>query len=130
MKFIQHKKFPILLYAQCKLMVIVAVPTAPPEQLSAIVTADSLVLMWSPPPFEQTNGLILYYALTITELDTGKVYTSISASVVTEISDLHPYYTYHCAIAAYTIGLGPYSDANFTVQLKEKGIIAPLYTQT
>ena len=111
------------------IIIIAAVPTAPPEELSAIVTADSLVLMWSPPPFEQTNGLIQFYALTITELDTGRVYTSTSVRVVTEIGDLHPYYTYHCAIAAYTIGIGPYSDTNFTVQLKEKGIIEPYNTK-
>ena len=97
------------------------VPTAPPEQLSAIETADSLTLMWNPPPFEQTNGVIQYYALAVTELDTGQVYTSTSESVVTVVNNLHPYYSYQCVIAAYTVGLGPYSDA-ITVQLNEKGV--------
>ena len=95
-------------------------PTAPPEQLSTIISSRSLTLMWRPPPFEETNGVIQYYALSITELESGQVLTMTSMSAVAVINDLHPYYTYEFTVAAYTVGPGPYSSS-VTIQLHEEG---------
>ncbi len=76
--------------------------------------------MWSPPTFEEVNGIIQHYVLSITELETGEVHTRMTSSLVLVINDLHPYYTYECKVAAATVGLGPYSNA-VTIQLNEEG---------
>ena len=101
-------------------------PTAPPEQLSTIISSRSLTLMWSPPPFEETNGVIQYYSLSITEFESGQVLTMTSLSVVAVINDLHPYYTYECTVAAYTVGLGPYSSS-VTILLNEEGTVNDIF---
>ncbi len=76
--------------------------------------------MWSAPPFEQVNGIIQHYVISITELETGQVTTMTTSTLVIAVNNLHPYYTYECKVAAYTVGLGPYSHA-VTIQLNEEG---------
>ena len=95
-------------------------PTSPPEQLSTFASSTSLTLMWSAPPFEQVNGIIQHYVISITELETGQVTTMTTSTLVIAVNNLHPYYTYECKVAAYTVGLGPYSHA-VTIQLNEEG---------
>ena len=98
-----------------------SVPIAPPQEITADeVMSTYLTLTWNAPPFEETNGVIRYYRIRITEVETGT--TFFVTSNVTEITvpDLHPYYTYECNIAAFTVELGPYSNA-ITIQLLEEG---------
>ena len=102
------------------LITLCAAPIAAPEQPSVLVTSDTLILMWNSPPFEDTNGIIRYYMATITELDTGRMFTLRPNATVTTFSNLHPFYIYECTVAAYTVGLGPYSNI-ITVQLAEEG---------
>ena len=81
-----------------------------------------MTLSWNPPPFEDTNGPIQYYTVRVTEVDTN---TTLPArnSFNTQITytNLHPYYIYRCTVAAYTVGIGPYTQA-ITVQLAQAGI--------
>ncbi len=57
--------------------------------------------------------------MSVVETKTGEEYVVVSANTtITMISGLHPDYTYICSVAAYTIGLGPYSDT-ITVTLEE-----------
>ena len=37
--------------------------------------------------------------------------------------NLHPYYVYQCVVAAYTIGIGPYT-LPVTVQLAQEGLFS------
>ncbi len=100
-------------------------PTAAPEQLSlASKSSTSLTLSWNPPPFEDTNGAIQYYTVRVTEVDTNTTFPERN-SFNTQITfnNLHPYYIYRCTVAAYTIGLGPYTQA-ITVQLNQEGILS------
>ena len=87
--------------------------------MTASVTSHSIRLSVSPPSFESTNGLLRYYSMSVVETKTGEEYVVVSANTtITMISGLHPDYTYICSVAAYTIGLGPYSDT-ITVTLEE-----------
>ena len=99
-----------------------AAPVAAPEQLSlATKTSTSLTLQWNPPPFEDTNGPIQYYVVRLRELDTNT--TLASRNTFTRqitFNQLHPYYVYQATLAAYTVGIGPYT-LPITVQLEQEG---------
>jgi hypothetical protein len=64
--------------------------------------------MWNPPPSNQTNGIILGYRISVTELDTGDMSQYTTSNNETTIGALHPHYSYNFSIAAFTIvGYGP-----------------------
>ena len=57
------------------------------------------------------NGIIEQYAINITEVETGRLLSLFSSTTTVNVTSLHPYYTYNCAIAAVTsIGAGPYTS--------------------
>lgn len=98
-------------------------PSGPPRNLSATsVNATTLLLKWLPPSQEEQNGIIVEYAITLTELSTNTSvdFVSISNSTETVINDLHPYYRYSVRVAAATILSGPLGDA-VTIQMPESG---------
>ena len=73
-------------------------------------------MTWIPPPEEEQNGVIRSYRIYVTEL-----LTEIVQEILTEedarihvVNHLHPYYTYECKIAAFTIGLGPTASTQTT----------------
>ena len=57
----------------------------------------------------------------VTEVDTSTTFTP-RTSIVNQITynNLHPYYIYECIVAAYTVGLGPYTSP-ITIQLDQEG---------
>ena len=87
---------------------------APPQNVQSLVTGSrTAVFTWEPPPFEDQNGIILYYLLHITQDQ-----FNISDMVINTTSDvnsytvtgLEEYNDYTCRVAAATrIGPGPYS---------------------
>ena len=87
------------------------VPTASPENLTVVVLdSRSLRLSWNPLPAEHQNGEVLGYSITITAVETwtSSQYNSTSKSLT--ISELHPYYTYRCRVAAFnSAGVGPFT---------------------
>ena len=104
------------------------VPTAPPVNLTVVVVdSRSLRLSWNPPPEEDQNGAVLGYSITITAVRTGTKLQYNSTSTSLTVSELHPYYTYRCRVAARTtFGMGPFTtgieqttgqDGIFQVQL-------------
>ena len=98
-----------------------SVPIAPPQEVIADDVASMyLTLTWNAPPFEETNGIIRYYMIRVSELETGTSFFVTSNETEVTIPELHPYYTYECNVAAYTIDLGPYSTS-ITIQLLEEG---------
>lgn len=97
------------------------VPIASPDEFTAAtIGSDSLTLVWNPPPFEETNGVIQYYSIQVTELETARLIDLRSNMTRAVLTNLHPYYTYQCIVAASTIALGPYTDP-ITIQLLEEG---------
>jgi len=64
--------------------------------------------------------VIRHYLINVTEQETGRVYQIISEQTEITIGPLHPYYTYHCAIAAVTVAEGP--NITITVRTEEDGL--------
>jgi hypothetical protein len=62
----------------------------------------------APPPADH-NGIIRYYAVNLTETDTGVQFQIESETTAKFILSLHPSYTYDVVVAAVTIAIGPYS---------------------
>ena len=85
------------------------------------LTSDSVSLSWSPPPFEDQNGIIQQYILVFTHNQTGYIFEVSSDDTSINVSGLTPFTTYICAVAAQTIpGTGPYT-AEITFDLPEGG---------
>ena len=98
--------------------------TAPSAAPSALVlqscTSQSITLSWESPPEEDINGILRQFVVRILEHETGNIFTETSDDEQTTLLGLHPYYTYSVAVAAQTVGAGPFSN-NITIQLAEDG---------
>ena len=55
-------------------------------------------------------------------MNTGRNYTIIALNEFLSVGSLHPYYIYNYQVAAYTIGIGPYSEP-FSLQTLESGML-------
>ena len=92
-------------------------PSGPPQSFRVVaISSTSIRLTWAAPLAEDQNGVITSYRITVTEIESGEVLqrtTSASDSLLI-ISSLHPHFTYHCAIAAYTIAIGTETFAEVT----------------
>ena len=84
------------------------------------MSSTIITLFWDPPPADEQNGIITQYRINITEVQTGRSFTLFSATTSVNVTSLHPYYTYNCAIAAVTsIGAGPYTSVITVVTLQD-----------
>ena len=76
--------------------------------------------MWQPPPFEEINGDIRHYTLSIVELETRREFEIMTNVSQVTVTSLHPYYNYMCKVRAETTQPGPFSDV-ISVLLLEEG---------
>ena len=86
------------------------VPSKPQDFTVANISNSStaLLLSWSVPEFP--NGVIGGYITRITEEQTGRQLEYNSTSLTLTVSQLHPYYIYHCKVAAFnSAGLGVFT---------------------
>ena len=89
---------------------ILTAPTSSPLNLNgSTVDSASILLLWDPPSNDTRNGIIREYKVKVTTIETGILSIYSSYSTFAEITELHAAYTYHCSVAAFTVGLGPYS---------------------
>ena len=58
--------------------------------------------------------------MNITEVESGRHFQNTTTTTSITIPFLHPYYNYLCSIAAYTVGIGPFSNA-VRIQMPEDG---------
>ena len=78
--------------------------------------STTVLISWMPPPFQHQNGVIREYRVNVTETETGIAYRLVTAATTLTVPSLHPFYTYDCIIAAFTIAEGPYSvEVNITM---------------
>ena len=85
-------------------------PTGVPQNFIAVAASStSITLRWEALLADLQNGIIRSYHISVVELETGRVqlFTTNNTDRVLIVNLLHPFYTYNCTIAAYTIGLGP-----------------------
>ena len=104
-----------------------AVPSASPEHATGVSGGpDTIHLAWDPPSLEHHNGEIDSYRINVTNAETGTSFQLMTNQTQITITNLHPFYTYHCYITAITVGEGPYTDA-VTIVTDEAGLINPCY---
>lgn len=94
--------------------------SAPIEIHSSSLDSRTLLLNWSPPPIGNRNGVIRMYYVNLTEEETGREFHFETELVNLTQTSLHPFYHYSWIIAAFTVGIGPYSSP-LTVQMPEDG---------
>ena len=87
-------------------------PSTPPVNVMAVlVNSSGFTLVWDAPPAVDHNGVIRYYAIHITEINTGLQHTLNSTLTQTAVYFLNPYFNYTYTVSAVTIEIGPYSNA-------------------
>ena len=100
-----------------------SVPSSPPEAVTVTALSPySLSISWQAPPPDSQNGEIRYYTIKMLEEETDTqtwLSTSNSSTNIT-VESLHPYYSYRVSVAAFSVGLGPYS-LQTSVQMPEAG---------
>ena len=84
------------------------------------MNSRSVALSWNPPPPEDQNGILRFYTVNITELETGRIIQHTTPTTSLQVPLLHPYYTYQWKVSAYTVGEGPYTNIS-TVTTPEDG---------
>ena len=96
-------------------------PSEPPVGVSHLeVTSTSVTLSWKPPETSQQNGVIRSYIVNVREEETGRNFSVNSTNTELSIGNLHPFYTYHFAVAAVTISQGPFTY-EYALQTLEDG---------
>lgn len=108
-----------------------AVPSSAPSDIYTAVKSSTLLwLHWSPPPDIGINGIITYYIVIGTEVNTGRNWTFVAVGNVLRVGSLRPGYVYSFTVAARTFGNGPYS-VPINVRTLEEGkhlsYLMPLY---
>ena len=104
-------------------------PSSPPLNVSAIsISPISIFLLWSPPPLSKQNGIIVYYQVNITEVETGNEISLLSPDTFITVPFLHPFYSYICIVSAVTVTEGPYSDELIITTPQDGNLVGFLYS--
>ena len=93
--------------------------TSPGDLQVTVVSSTALHLSWTA-PHEDRNGIIREYRVKVHEIETSqlRMYSTVNSFIT--VQSLHPFYTYRCAVSAFTVATGPF--ANFSVvMLPEDG---------
>jgi len=99
----------------------ITVPTSAPHNLTGhAVSSSSIFITWMSPMLENLNGNLRGFEINVTEIESQSTFTLQVKEEKHLISFLHPYYSYMFAIAAVTIGKGPFSSS-ITVETPEDG---------
>ena len=97
------------------------VPSASPQNLTGFANSSRYIsLFWLPPPVDTHNGVIQRYRVSISVIETRTSLVLFSEDTELEFDVAHPYYTYTFAVAAETIGTGPYGE-ELTITTPEDG---------
>ena len=98
-------------------------PSNTPQNITIfLLNATSAEIHWDPPPFEERNGIIQFYTLFITEVDTSRVIEQLrTENTSATLQRFRPFRAYQFVVAANTIvGLGPFSNPAI-FQMPESG---------
>lgn len=92
------------------------------------MSSTAIHLSWTP-PIEDINGIIREYHVKVHEMETSqlRMYSTVNSFIT--VQSLHPFYTYRCAVSAFTVATGPF--ANFSVvMLPEDGKFSLLFSDS
>lgn len=102
-----------------------SVPSASPTAGNGTAESSSVIIFsWNDPPALNLNGNLRYFRAIVTEIPTGRNWSLIAVESHITLASLHPYYNYSCKVAAYTIGLGPYSKPFYAITKEEGSSLA------
>ena len=94
------------------------VPNAPPDNVQAITSSSTAILVtWEPVPEIDWNGIITQYEVefnqsTFNEISTSNLTTTNGPQLMVELEGLEEYVEYTVRVRAYTsVGPGPFSVA-------------------
>ena len=94
------------------------VPSAPPDNVQALTSSFTAILvMWDPVPEIDRNGIITQYEVefnqsTFNEISTSNLTTTNGSQLMVELEGLEEYVEYSVRVRAYTsVGPGPFSVA-------------------
>lgn len=83
--------------------------------------AMSLHLSWVLPPTPPNiEDIVDHYIIEVTTLQTSKVTTYFSVQLQATVTDLHPYYSYSCRVAAFTTFINLFTQP-IVIQTHEAG---------
>ena len=86
-------------------------PSGPPRNvIDQAQNSSTLFLSWEPPLFEEQNGIIREYVVSMSELNSGRKWEFTATNTTATVPFLHPTYTYLCTVAAVTVERGPASE--------------------
>ena len=91
-----------------------AVPSGSPLNLDVrTIDSTTIELVWTEPPIETHNGIIVSYFINISVSNTKTSFVvNATTAAPLNITELHPYYGYSLRVAAVTSqGAGPFSEA-------------------
>ena len=93
-------------------IILCSAPDAPPSLSGEALTSTSISLTWTPPLEYNQNGNIERYMIEISDEDsTMTQYSTDGTTMMLIATELHPYHTYRCRIAALTrAGIGPFTS--------------------
>ena len=118
-----HKTSKIKVHINFELLS--TVPSGSPQQLVIVsVTSTSIVLEWNPPRFEEQNGNITGYSISICSEVSGHCHSEISEDNSHTVTGLHPFYTYSLNVAAITTDAGPPSNSKQATCLEDGKIVS------
>ncbi len=97
-------------------------PSAPPQSPSGVARSSTVIsLQWSPPPPIDVNGVLTHYVVEVMETDTGRAWSFLALGQSLMLGSLHPYYIYSARVAAYSGGVGPFTELLY-VRTNQSGI--------
>ena len=103
-------------------LLVLLVPTAPPQNVGgSALSSSAIMLVWSPPPPLEVNGVIRHYTVEIVERHTTRQWTFLAVSPSLHIGSLHPYYYYDVNVSATTVGMGP-SSSVYSIRTLPEGM--------
>lgn len=90
-----------------------------PSNLTGMAQDSATIFLSWDQPDGRHNGIIREYRLNITEMETGRMFRTVSATSSQVINNLHPDYTYEWMVTAFTVGEGPYSYTHRVTTLED-----------
>ncbi len=86
-------------------------PSEPPQLINIFMTSSrEVVIRWSAPRKAFRNGIITGYSVEIKPVGANITYARNSTTTSLIVSELLPFTSYSCRVAARTIvGIGPFS---------------------
>ena len=112
--------------SMCAAFSISLVPNAPPDNVQAITSSSTAILVtWDTVPAIERNGIITQYEVefnqsTFNEIFTSNLTTTNGSQQMVELEGLEEYVEYSVRVRAYTsVGPGPFSDAMVSRTLED-----------